>query len=62
MSAAFIPSIKDLANRVTVDRAAAILAAALRRKTAREVERLMQQELQKICPDHMLLDTVSRET
>jgi phosphotransferase system enzyme I (PtsI) len=56
MSPAFIPSIKELANHVTVADAQEILRRALKRSTIRGVQRLLGEELKRLAPDLALLD------
>lgn len=58
MSSAFIPSVKELASRVTIDQARSILHRALELKTTAQVKRYMADQLQQISPELTLLDTV----
>jgi phosphotransferase system enzyme I (PtsI) len=57
MSPAFIPSIKELANHLTVPIAEEALRQALRLKTTRGVQRFMADQIQHICPSLQIMDT-----
>lgn len=57
MSAAFIPSLKELAAQVTVPMAEEMLNEALRLKTTAQVKRFMIGELERIAPNLAMLDT-----
>lgn len=57
MSSAFIASIKQLASRVTIAHAEAILKRALELKTTSQVKRFMAEQLQEISPESALIDT-----
>ena len=57
MSSAFVPSIKELASRITVAQAGSILKRALELKTTSHVKRFMTDRLQEISPELRLLDT-----
>lgn len=57
MSPAFIPTIKELASRLSVPRAQAALKKALRLTTTAQVKRFMARQLEEIAPNLRLLDT-----
>lgn len=57
MSAAFIPSLKELAAQISVADAEAMLEQALRFKTTAQVKRFMIAELARIAPNLAMLDT-----
>jgi phosphoenolpyruvate-protein kinase (PTS system EI component) len=57
MSSAFVPSIKELASRITVAQAESILQRALELNTTSKVKRFMADRLQEISPELRLLDT-----
>jgi phosphotransferase system enzyme I (PtsI) len=61
MSAALLPSIKNLACRVTTDDTKRLLAKALRQRSARAVARLMEKWLDDIDPQLRLLETASTD-
>lgn len=56
MSPAFVPSIKELASRITCAQANAILQRALKLKTTAQVKRFMSDRIQDIYPELKLLD------
>ena len=58
MSPAFVPSIKQLATRVTIEVAQQILHRAMSLKTTAEVKRFMAAELENLAPDMAILDTI----
>lgn len=57
MSAAFIPTIKELASHVSVAQARSILHHALELKTTTHVKRFMADQIRKISPDSAAFDT-----
>jgi phosphoenolpyruvate-protein phosphotransferase (PTS system enzyme I) len=57
MSPAFVPSMKDLAARVTTAQARELLQRALRMKTTMRIKHFMRDQLQQIAPNMSLLDT-----
>jgi phosphotransferase system enzyme I (PtsI) len=57
MSSAFVPSIKELASRITVAQAESILQRALELNTTSKVKRFMADRLQEISPELRLLDS-----
>ena len=57
MSPAFVPSIKDLASHLSVDRAERILHRALQMKTVAHIKRFVHNEVADIAPSLALLDT-----
>lgn len=57
MSPAFVPSIKELATKVTVERAREVLRKAGELRTTKKVQRYLEKELRAIAPDLTLLDT-----
>jgi len=57
MSAAWIPSIKELASQLAVKKAEEILARAMRCKTTGQVRKLLGDEVRKISPNLSILDT-----
>jgi phosphotransferase system enzyme I (PtsI) len=57
MSPAFIPTIKELLNHLSVAKAEEILRRVERLKTTAEVNRAMKQHLAQIAPNLKLLDT-----
>lgn len=57
MSPAFIPSIKELATRLTENHARQVLRRALRLKTTANVKRMMAAEIRAIAPNLTLFDT-----
>jgi phosphotransferase system enzyme I (PtsI) len=57
MSPAFIPSIKELVNHLTVPVAEEVLRHALRLKTTRSVHSYMAEQIQRICPSLQIMDT-----
>lgn len=57
MSPAFIPSIKELVNHLTVPVAEHALQRALRLKTTKAVHRFMADQIQQICPSLQIMDT-----
>lgn len=57
MSPAFIPSIKELVNHLSVPVAEEVLRHALRLKTTKAVHRYMAEQIQKICPSLQIMDT-----
>ena len=57
MSPAFIPSIKELAGRITKPQAEAILEHALKLRTTTNVKRFMAAKLRQIAPALTLMDT-----
>lgn len=57
MSAAFIPSLKELAGKITIADAEALLKQAMRLKTTAQIKRFMITELTRIAPNLVLLDT-----
>jgi len=57
MSPAFIPSIKQLANLITVRQAQQIVDRTLRFKTTAQVKRYMMQQVEEIAPSLAMLDT-----
>ncbi len=57
MSPAFIPSIKELAGRITVAQAESILEHALKLRTTTNVKRFMAARLRQIAPSLTLMDT-----
>jgi len=57
MSPAFIPAIKELAGHLTEKNAKLILNRALPMKTARQITRFMDQQLQNLAPDLAILET-----
>jgi phosphotransferase system enzyme I (PtsI) len=59
MSPAFVPSIKDLAEHLTIEKAQQIASHALQLRNTSQVKRYMTQQLRKISPNLDLLDTVS---
>ncbi len=58
MSPAFIPVMKQLASRITVARAEKMLARAMRFKSLASVQKFMAVQVQELCPDLKLLDTL----
>ena len=56
MSPAFVPAIKELVAHLTEERCKSILERALRMKTARQVTRLMDQQLKTLSPDLAVLE------
>ena len=58
MSPAFIPTIKELAGRLTQKDAELLLSRALRMKTARQVIRFMNQQVKELSPELVPLETV----
>lgn len=57
MSPAFVPSIKELASKLTIPTAEKILAKALTLRTTANVRRFLKEAINKIAPDLALLDT-----
>ncbi|MEX2025927.1 MAG: putative PEP-binding protein, partial [Pirellulaceae bacterium] len=57
MSPAFIPSVKELASKLSLRAAKNILRHAMRLKTTTNVKRYMAAQLKKIAPDLTILDT-----
>ena len=57
MSPAFIPSIKELAGRITAAQAESILEHALKLRTTTNVKRFMAARLRQIAPSLTLMDT-----
>ena len=57
MSPAFIPSIKELAGRITTEQAESILEHALKLRTTTNVKRFMASKLRQIAPALTLMDT-----
>ncbi len=57
MSPAFIPSIKELAGRITKEQAESILEHALKLRTTTNVKRFMASKLRQIAPALTLMDT-----
>jgi phosphotransferase system enzyme I (PtsI) len=57
MSPAFIPTIKELAAHVTLDRAQAALKRALRYSTTAQVKRLLTREIEEIAPSVKMWET-----
>ena len=57
MSPAFVPSIKQLASRVSVTEAEAIFQKAAKFKTTGQVRRFMTDKIQDLAPDLAILDT-----
>jgi phosphotransferase system enzyme I (PtsI) len=57
MSPAFIPSIKELASRLTMRQSEEILRHALKLKTTAHVKRFMAEQLRRISPEFAILDT-----
>lgn len=57
MSPAFIPSIKELAGRITVAQAESILEHAMKLRTTTNVKRFMAAKLRQIAPSLALMDT-----
>lgn len=57
MSPAFIPSIKELAGRITKEQAESILEHALTLRTTTNVKRFMASKLRQIAPALTLMDT-----
>jgi phosphotransferase system enzyme I (PtsI) len=57
MSPSFIPSIKELASHLTVDKARHILAHAMQLKTTSHVKRYLADQLRQISPKLAMLDT-----
>ena len=57
MSPAFIPSIKELAGRITVAQAESILEHAMKLRTTTNVKRYMAARLRQIAPSLALMDT-----
>ncbi|MCP3695179.1 MAG: phosphoenolpyruvate--protein phosphotransferase, partial [Planctomycetaceae bacterium] len=57
MSPAFIPSIKELAGRITKPQAESILEHALKLRTTTNVKRFMAAKLRQIAPALTLMDT-----
>ncbi|MCP3694488.1 MAG: phosphoenolpyruvate--protein phosphotransferase [Planctomycetaceae bacterium] len=57
MSPAFIPSIKELAGRITVAQAESILEHAMKLRTTTNVKRFMAARLRQIAPSLTLMDT-----
>ena len=57
MSPAFIPSIKELAGRITVAQAEEILEHAMKLRTTTNVKRFMAARLRQIAPSLALMDT-----
>ncbi|MEC9003522.1 MAG: phosphoenolpyruvate--protein phosphotransferase, partial [Planctomycetota bacterium] len=57
MSPAFIPSIKELAGRITAAQAESILEHALKLRTTTNVKRFMAARLRQIAPSLALMDT-----
>lgn len=59
MSPAFVPSIKQLASRVTILEAEEMFQRVLKFKTTAQVKRFMTNQLQQIAPQLAMLDTSS---
>ena len=59
MSPAFVPSIKQLASRISVSEAESILNRALTFKTTAQVKRFMTNKLQELAPQLSILDTTN---
>ena len=57
MSPAFIPSIKELAGRITIAQAEEILEHAMKLRTTTNVKRFMAARLRQIAPSLALMDT-----
>jgi phosphoenolpyruvate-protein phosphotransferase (PTS system enzyme I) len=57
MSPAFLPSIKELASQVSIDKAEELLRKAMQKKTTKEVNRLMEKAIRRLAPDLAILDT-----
>src|SRR5262249_59379965 len=57
MSPAFVPTIKELACRVTLDHAREVAAAVLRLRTVADVRDYLTKELATVCPNVSQLDT-----
>lgn len=57
MSPAFVPSIKQLASRVSVTEAEAIFQKVAKFKTTGQVRRFMTDKIQELAPDLAILDT-----
>jgi phosphoenolpyruvate-protein kinase (PTS system EI component) len=51
MSPAFIPSIKELASHLTIERSQAILKKALKETTTKKINRLLNEQLLSIAPN-----------
>lgn len=58
MSPAFIPAMKQLATRVTIPQAEKMLEKALTFKSIASVQKYMASQVQDLCPDLKLLDTM----
>lgn len=57
MSPSFIPTMKDLAGRLSVPHARSIVRRVLQLKTSGQIRRYMSAQLDALCPDLRLLDT-----
>jgi phosphotransferase system enzyme I (PtsI) len=57
MSPSFVPSIKELASHLTVERSRQILAHAMQLKTTAHVKRYLADQLKQISPKLAMLDT-----
>ncbi len=55
MSPAFIPSIKELASKITIEQAEAIFKKAIRERTTQKIKRLLNDQLLSIAPQMKML-------
>ncbi|MFL5339104.1 MAG: phosphoenolpyruvate--protein phosphotransferase [Gemmataceae bacterium] len=58
MSPAFVPTIKEVARRVTMKQARDVAAAVLRLRTVAEIRDYLAKQLDAVCPNVARLDTV----
>jgi phosphotransferase system enzyme I (PtsI) len=58
MSPAFIPTVKDVAQRLTIDQARTILEHTLRLKTVGQVKRYLHEQMKAISPNVDLMESV----
>lgn len=58
MSPAFIPSIKELASHLTMERASRILRRALQLKTTNQITRYLTEQIAEICPSIQLMESL----
>ncbi len=55
MSPAFIPSIKDLASRITMEQAETIFKSVMKEKTTAKIKRILHDRLLEIAPQMEML-------
>ena len=58
MSPAFVPTIKEVAHRITLPQAREAAAAVLRLRTVAEIREYLTKQLDAVCPNVAQLDTV----